>query len=323
MRKASINYNKNKMKYTIPNPPDAWYRKEKLPSEHLKPADDDPTAPLRMKKILNHPNYRRADEDADFLKEDAARSIRLQVDYLKTELLLKEYGIQSTIAVFGGTRIVEKAEANRHLSEIDKALQHDPKNKELLQKKAIMLKVLEKSRFYDIGREFGRIVGTSGDGACDCRVTLMTGGGPGIMEAANRGAFDVGAKSIGLNIKLPHEQFPNPYITPELCFQFHYFSMRKLHFFRRAKALVAFPGGFGTLDELLEALTLVQTRKVAPFPIVLVGQEFWDKTIDFEHLLDEGVIDSEDMKLFWYAETAQEIWEGILLWHKENGTPLL
>lgn len=323
MRKAGTDHTKNRKKYKIPNPPDAWTRKEKLPSEHYKPADEDPDAPKRMKKILEHPNYRRADEDADFLKEDAARSIRLQVDYLKTELLLKEYGIESTIAVFGGTRIVEKAEATRHLHEIHEALKKKPEDKALLRKQTIMSRVLEKSHFYDVGRKFGQIVGSSGEGSCDCRVTLMTGGGPGIMEAANRGAFDVGAKSIGLNIKLPHEQFPNPYITPELSFQFHYFSMRKLHFFRRAKALVAFPGGFGTLDELLEALTLVQTRKVAPFPIVLVGKEFWDKTINFTHLLDEGVIDAEDMKLFWYAESAEEIWEGILLWHTENGTPLL
>ena len=183
--------------------------------------------------------------------------------------------------------------------------------------------VLKKSDFYDIAREFGRLVGTSRKSANDNTLTIMTGGGPGAMEAANRGAFDVGAKSIGLNISLPREQYPNPYITPELCFQFHYFSMRKLHFLKRTKALVAFPGGFGTLDELAETLTLIQTRKIAPFPVVLVGEKFWRGAINFEHFLDEGLIDFEDMGLFWYAESAQEIWSSILEWHEKNGKPLL
>jgi uncharacterized protein (TIGR00730 family) len=251
------------------------------------------------------------------------RGVRLQVDYLKTELLLKEYGIEHTVAVFGGTRIVEETEARRHLIEAEDALRADPKNKMLQHKEKIAKKVLEKSRFYDIGRELGRLIGKAGKGPKDSRVTVMTGGGPGVMEAANRGAFDVGAKSIGLNITLPHEQYPNPYITPDLCFQFHYFSMRKLHFLSRAKALVAFPGGYGTLDELFEALTLVQTRKISPFPIIMVGREYWENVIDFESLLDEGVIDHEDTELYWYAETAKEIWDGIQHWHRENGTPLL
>jgi hypothetical protein len=150
----------------------------------------------------------------------------------------------------------------------------------------------------------------------------MTGGGPGIMEAANRGAFDVGAKSVGLNINLPHEQYPNPYITPDLCFRFHYFALRKMHMLLRAKALVAFPGGFGTLDELFEVLTLVQTRKIKPLPIVLVGEEHWRRVIDVGFLADEGVIDAEDRELFWFAETANEIWSGILHWYDACGAPL-
>ena len=150
----------------------------------------------------------------------------------------------------------------------------------------------------------------------------MTGGGPGIMEGANRGAFDVGAKSVGLNVSLPHEQFPNPYVTPELCFRFHYFALRKLHFLLRAKALVAFPGGYGTFDELFELLTLIQTRTIKPMPVVLVGEEFWRGAVDFDHLADEGVIDAEDRELFWFAETAQEIWDGILDWYQASGTPL-
>lgn len=318
MRKAGMDRDLKWKKFVIPS----IKRKEKLPSEHTKPVDEDPEAPKRVNAILQSSNYRRADEDPDFLKLDAARGIRLQVDYLKTELLLKEYQIKHTIAVFGGTRIVEEAEAKRNLLKSQKDLEREPENKDYQRRVKVTQNILDKSKFYDISREFGRIVGLSGEGPDDCCITLMTGGGPGIMEAANRGAFDVGAKSVGLNIKLPNEQFPNPYITPELCVQFHYFSMRKLHFISRARALVAFPGGFGTLDELFEALTLVQTRKRKPFPIVLVGKEFWDKLIDFDYLLDEGVIDEEDLKLFWYAESAQEIWDGIVLWHKKNGTPL-
>ncbi len=323
MKKTGLNRKRSTEISKIPEPPKKTTRYQKLPSQWPKSAHEDPEAPQRVEALLQSPNYRRADSDPDFLKEDDARGLRIQADYLKTELLLQKYGIESTIVVFGGTRIIEEPEALRRLSKVQKALEECPDDKHLVHKLTVSQKVLEKSYFYEIGREFGKIVGLSGQGPSDCSVTLMTGGGPGIMEAANRGAFEVGAKSIGLSIKLPNEQFPNPYISPELCFQFHYFSMRKLHFFRRAKALVAFPGGFGTLDELVESLTLVQTRKLEPFPIVLVGREFWDNTIDFDYLLSEGVIDQEDMKLFWYAESAQEIWDGILLWHKENGTELI
>jgi uncharacterized protein (TIGR00730 family) len=165
-------------------------------------------------------------------------------------------------------------------------------------------------------------VGESGDGALDCRLVVMTGGGPGIMEAANRGAFDAGAKTVGLNIDLPHEQYPNPYISPELCFRFRYFALRKMHFLQRAKALVAFPGGFGTMDELFETLTLIQTRTIKPVPIILIGRQYWGRAIDFEFLLDEGVIDSEDRDSFWIAETAEEAWQGILDWHEQCGEPL-
>jgi uncharacterized protein (TIGR00730 family) len=154
------------------------------------------------------------------------------------------------------------------------------------------------------------------------RLVIMTGGGPGIMEAANRGAYDVGAKSVGLNINLPHEQYPNPYITPDLCFRFHYFALRKMHFLQRAKALVAFPGGFGTIDELFEVLTLVQTRKIKPVPIVLVGEEYWRRAVNVEFLADEGSIDAEDRELFWFAETADEIWGSILEWYDACGAPL-
>jgi hypothetical protein len=151
----------------------------------------------------------------------------------------------------------------------------------------------------------------------------MTGGGPGIMEAANRGASDGDGPSIGLNIGLPREQYPNPYVSPELCFRLHYFAIRKLHLVKRARALVAFPGGYGTLDELFETLTLIQTRKIKPIPVLLVGETFWRRAVDFGYLVDEGVIDPEDVELFFFAETAEEIWDGILNWHEAAGDPLI
>jgi uncharacterized protein (TIGR00730 family) len=154
-------------------------------------------------------------------------------------------------------------------------------------------------------------------------MVVVTGGGPGMMEAANRGAHDVGARTVGLNITLPEEQFPNPYVTPGLGFSFHYFAIRKLHFLLRARALVAFPGGFGTLDEVFETLMLIQTRKVEPLPVVLVGEDYWRRVFDPDFLVSEGTIDREDRDLFWYAETAKEIWQGILDWYELAGRPLL
>jgi hypothetical protein len=186
----------------------------------------------------------------------------------------------------------------------------------------IAQRVLEKSSYYDVAREFGAMIGHAGKACNGCGPVLMTGGGPGIMEAANRGAFDADAKSIGLNILLPFEQYPNPYVSTELCFSVRYFAIRKLHFLMRAKALVVFPGGFGTLDELFETLMLVQTRKIAPLPVILVGEKFWRGLFDPEYLVAEGVIDSEDRELFWYAETAAQIFEGICQWHNKAGTQL-
>jgi len=183
---------------------------------------------------------------------------------------------------------------------------------------AVAKRVLANSRYYDVARAFGRIVAEANAAAGDGQTMIMTGGGPGIMEAANRGAFDAGAKTIGLNISLPREQFPNPYVSPDLCFSFHYFALRKMHFMQRAMALVAFPGGYGTLDELFEILTLSQTRKIRPMPIVLVGERHWRKAVDFDYLVDDGVIDPEDRELIWYAETAEEIWAGIQKWEREK-----
>jgi uncharacterized protein (TIGR00730 family) len=271
---------------------------------------------------MSSPSYRIADQDPDFLRLDENRGLRLHVDYLKPEMLLREHGVGHTIVVFGGTRIHEAAAAAREVDERRAALATDPDNAELARQLAVAERRAAKARYYDVAREFGQLVGRSGAGPQDCRVVVMTGGGPGIMEAANRGAFDVGAKSVGLNISLPREQFPNPYITPELCFRFHYFALRKLHFLQRARALVAFPGGYGTFDELFETLTLIQTRKIHPVPVVLVGESYWRRAVDFDFLVDEGVIDPEDRELFWYAETAQDIWDGILRWHEHNGGSL-
>jgi uncharacterized protein (TIGR00730 family) len=173
-----------------------------------------------------------------------------------------------------------------------------------------------------MAREFGALVASCNADLQRCHTVVMTGGGPGIMEAANRGAFDSGMPNVGLNIDLPHEQYPNPYVTPGLCFRFHYFAMRKLHFMRRARALVAFPGGYGTLDEVFETLTLVQTRKMPPVPIVLVGREWWRRVLDLGFLVDEGVVDEEDAELFTMADSAGEAWEAIGSWYRERGQPL-
>ncbi|UFS62841.1 TIGR00730 family Rossman fold protein [Sulfurimonas sp. HSL-3221] len=293
-----------------------------LPWEHPKPNEDDPKAHKRVKAIMAHDNFIQADRDPNFLRRDEVRGVRLEVDYFKPELLLREHGIEHTIVVFGSTRIMEEAEAKRLIESLES--ERNAKDGEALEKElGIARRILAKSHYYETARAFGRIVGRSGKGPEDTKITLMTGGGPGIMEAANRGAFDVGAKSIGLNITLPHEQYPNPYITPELCFQVHYFAIRKLHFLRRAKALVIFPGGYGTLDECFEVLTLVQTRKIDPMPVVFVGESYWRGIINFEMLVEEGTIDEEDRELFAFAETAEEAWEAIVKWHKKCGSTLI
>lgn len=301
----------------IPSPPHPVKREEPLPSQSAKPTIDDPAAQQRVEQLLASDTYRRADLDVGFLDQDDVRGARLQLDYLKPELHLRARGIKHTIVVFGGTRIPEPRAARRKVLERRRALEKSPDNPDLKKRVEIAESVFEKSRYYDVARELGEIVGRSGTGPGDCRVTLMTGGGPGIMEAANRGAFNVDAKSIGLNITLPHEQYPNPYISEDLCFSVRYFAIRKLHFLLRASALVAFPGGYGTLDEVFETLNLVQSRKIRPLPVILVGERFWRQAFDPDFLVDEGVIDFEDRELFWYAETAEDIWEQINRWHLE------
>ena len=275
-----------------------------------------------MRRLLESPSYRQADEDLALLQQAGMRGVRLQLDYWKAENVLQAHGIEHTIVVFGSTRIPEPGEARRRLEAARAALVAFPGDRERRRAMHIAERVHENSRYYDTAREFGRIVGQAGAAERGPRLVIMTGGGPGVMEGANRGAFDAGAESVGLNITLPHPQFPNPYLTPELCFRFHYFAMRKLHFLQRARALVVFPGGYGTIDELFETLALVQTRKIAPVPIILVGESFWRRAVDFPFLVEEGVIDPEDLELFWFAETAQHIWADINDWHLRNGGPL-
>jgi uncharacterized protein (TIGR00730 family) len=319
----SKDFRPSRGKIAIPEPAHSDKRRQPLPWCQPKSADEDPAAPARVKAILASESYVLAEQDLAFWQRDEARGVRLQIEYLKPETLLHDHGIRDTVVVYGSTRIQEPAAAQRCVEALRQALEADPRNTALSRELAVAERVLAKSRYYEIAREFGRLVGSAreSDGS-PSKLVIVTGGGPGIMEAANRGAFDVGAQTVGLNINLPHEQYPNPYITPDLCFRFHYFALRKMHFLLRAKALVAFPGGFGTIDELFEVLTLVQTRKIKPVPIVLVGEEYWRRAVDVEFLADEGAIDAEDRELFWFAETADEIWSSILDWYDACGAPL-
>ncbi len=307
----------------IPAPPDPGQRREPLPEGQPKTFEEDPAAPARVQALLHAPSYRRADKDVEFLERDEAHGLRLHLDYLKPELLLKEQGIRHTVVVFGSTRIAEPVTARHRVAQLELQLQARPHDRDLQRKLNIARRILENSRYYNDAQTFGRLVAESGEGSLDNRLVVMTGGGPGIMEAANRGAYNAGAMTIGLNIDIPLEQYPNPYISPELCFRFRYFALRKMHFLQRARALVAFPGGFGTMDELFETLTLIQTRTIKPVPIILVGRQYWEHAVNFEFLLDEGVIDSEDRDIFWFAETAEEAWQGILDWYGQCGEPLI
>lgn len=273
----------------------------------MKPGSSDPTSQQRV--APPHSSYIHAFKDAEFLERDELRPIRIGLELLKPELIQREEEIHSTIVVFGSARIQEPEAMEQALREAEAAAARTPDNPEVRRKAAIARRQVALSKYYNVAREFGRLVSSTCqiDGRCD--YVIVTGGGPGIMEAANRGASDVHAKSMGLNITLPHEQHPNPYITPVLSFQFRYFAIRKMHFLIRAKALVAFPGGFGTLDELFETLTLLQTGKTDHVMVVLVGREFWENVINWQGLVDHGLISPTDLNLFHYAETAQEAWD--------------
>lgn len=250
-------------------------------------------------------SYRLAYQDEEFLLRDELRPVRLQLELLKPELILQENHIESTVVVFGSARIPDPVTAEAKLVSAQALYRRNKNNAALKQKVDIARRALANSKYYEEARKLGGLI--SSNTGKDTLV-VMTGGGPGIMEAANRGAYEADIPSIGMNIVLPHEQAPNPYITPELNFQFHYFAIRKMHLLMRTRALVAFPGGFGTLDELFETLTLIQTQKVTPVPIMLFGREFWERVINFSALVEEGTISPEDLDLFEYVETAEEAW---------------
>jgi hypothetical protein len=251
-------------------------------------------------------SFRLAFQDSEFLLQDELRPVRLQLELLKPELILKEQHIESTVVIFGSARIVDPETAETRLVSAQAEHSSNKQDPLLTRQVAVARRVLENSRYYDEARKLGQLISSN---TRKDHLVVITGGGPGIMEAANRGAHEAGMPSIGMNIVLPHEQAPNRYITPDLNFQFHYFAVRKMHLLMRAKSLVVFPGGFGTLDELFETLTLIQTHKVQPIPVLLFGKAFWERIINFNALVDEGTIGAEDLKLFRYVETADEAWK--------------
>jgi hypothetical protein len=258
------------------------------------------------------PSYQLAFQDNDFLLWDELRPTRIQLEILKPELMLQDYQIHSTVVIFGSSRIQEPEQAEERLHQAQERVHRDPDNPELLQELKAARAAVRNSPYYNQARRLGQLISQS---TPEDKMLVITGGGPGVMEAANRGAHDVQARSIGLNIVLPHEQAPNTYITPDLCFRFHYFATRKMHFLMRAKGLVAFPGGFGTLDEIFETLTLLQVHKIKPIPVILFGPEFWKRIIDFQALVDEGTISEADLNLFRYVQDADQAWDIIANWN--------
>ena len=263
---------------------------------HQDAAFAEATAPCTPQ--TQDPSYRLADRDTDFLLREELRPVRFQLELLKCEMLLDEAQIGSTLVCYGSARIPspDMAEAARATATTER-------------RKAVVERLIANGKYYDEARRLARIASEAAIVEKGMRqFVICSGGGPSIMEAANRGATDAGAESIGLNIVLPHEQAPNAYVTPHLSFQFHYFALRKMHFLLRARAVAVFPGGFGTLDEFMELLTLIQTGKMKPIPILLFGKEFWSRVINFKALAEEGVINYEDLDLFRLVETADEAW---------------
>ncbi len=275
-------------------------KKQDLTARNFPTAGEDAEAVVPASRYAGPESaYRLAFTDTEFLLREELRPVRMQLELLKPEVVQSEHGIRSTIVIFGSARIVPPDQAFERLEAARAG------GDAAAIKRAEMSVAM--SRYYDEALRFAAIV-TKKSRELESPVYVVTGGGPGIMEAGNRGAHESGGKSIGLNIVLPHEQAPNPYITPELCFQFHYFALRKMHFVMRSIALVCFPGGFGTLDELFETMTLTQTGKSRKRPILLFGREFWTRLIDFDWLIETGMISPGDIHLFRYVETAEEAW---------------
>ena len=272
-------------------------------------SDDPELVRKNLELIISSNNYQLAHEDRELLNSDEMRGVRMLLEINKPEKILEEQNILSTIIVFGGASLTDKSSIDHRLALAKNSLTKDPSSSNL-QREVTRLKNLHSiSHYYDSAREFAKIVSRQNQKEhCNSHV-IVTGGGPGIMEAANRGAFDADCKSIGLNISLPNEQHPNSYITPGLCFKFNYFALRKFHFVMRSVAAVFFPGGFGTFDELFELLTLRQTGMKNQIPIILFGRDYWSKVINFKFLSDYGLISDEHMNLFQYADNALEAWD--------------
>jgi len=259
--------------------------------------------------IINSDTYKLAHEDIGLLNRNEMRGVRMLLEITKPDLILEENKILSTIIIFGGASIAEESKTKEKIDDIKKLIKKNPSSVLLKRNLNRLENLLSMSHYYQSAKEFSKLASINNQSkSCNSHV-IVTGGGPGIMEAANRGAFEANCKSIGLNISLPNEQIPNAFITPGLCFKFNYFALRKIHFVMRSIGAVFFPGGFGTLDELFELLTLRQTGMKNKIPIILFGREYWDKIINFEYLADLGLISDEHLNLFEYADTASEAWE--------------
>ena len=275
----------------------------------------DPTASPLETPQTQSPSFRLAYLDPDFLLRKDMRPVRFQLEMLKPDLIMAEHGIDSTVVVFGSARVPSMEQANASLAAAQAAHERAPEDGKSRRALAIARRLASHANGYAAARRFGELCAAFSKENPGRELTIITGGGPGIMEAANRGAFEAGAETIGLNIVLPHEQAPNPYLTPNLSFQFYYFALRKMHFLMRARALVAFPGGFGTLDELFETLCLIQTGKSRRMPVLLFDSAFWKKLIDFEMLVDEGMISEEDLDLFQFVDDPDEAFKIVADYH--------
>jgi len=272
-------------------------------------SDDLDLVSKNLELIISSSNYQLAHEDRELLNSDEMRGERMLLEINKPEKILEEQKILSTIIVFGGASLSDKSSIDHRIELVKNSLTKDPSSSNLDRELTRLKNLQSISHYYDSAREFAKIVSRQNQKEhCNSHV-IVTGGGPGIMEAANRGAFDADCKSIGLNISLPNEQHPNAYITPGLCFKFNYFALRKFHFVMRSVAAVFFPGGFGTFDELFELLTLRQTGMKTQIPIILFGRDYWSKVINFQFLSDHGLISDEHMSLFQYADSASEAWD--------------